>query len=69
MLPADLAEIIRSRRKTLRLTQDELAALAGCSPRFVRAVEAGKATVRLDKFSALLDALGLELHAQVRRPA
>ena len=39
----------------------ELAELAGCSTRFVHMVEAGKATVRLDKVLDLLEVLGLEL--------
>jgi y4mF family transcriptional regulator len=57
---------IRSRRKSLRLTQAALADLAGCSSRFVREVEGGKATVRLDKLLALLHALGLELRVSPR---
>jgi len=58
---------LRQRRKALGLTQDELADLAGCSPRFVRALEAGKATVRLDKVVDILDALGLELSTRLRQ--
>ncbi len=64
---AALAGQVRARRKSLRLTQEGLAELALCSSRFVRALEAGKATVRLDKLIAVLDALGLELTAHVRR--
>jgi HTH-type transcriptional regulator / antitoxin HipB len=63
-----LGQQVRERRRSLRLTQDSLADLAGCSTRFVRALEAGKPTVRLDKLLAVLDALGLELSAQPRRP-
>ena len=63
---ASLAEQIRSRRKSLRLTQDDLADLAGCSTRFVRALESGKRTVRLDKLLSVLEALGLELSARPR---
>lgn len=64
-----LGEAVRSRRKALRLTQEDLADLAGCSPRFVRALEAGKASVRLDKLAAVLAALGLELTATRRTPS
>ncbi len=64
-----LAQRVRERRKSLRLTQDELADLAGCSARFVRALEGGKAGVRLDKFLDVLNALGLELALEPRRPA
>ncbi|MDQ2826491.1 MAG: helix-turn-helix transcriptional regulator [Actinomycetota bacterium] len=62
-----LASLVRERRKALSLTQQDVADLAGCSVRFVRAFESGKATVRLDKMVAVLDALGLELSASPRR--
>lgn len=56
----NLDAVVRSRRATLGLTQQELADLAGVSERFVRAVEQGKQTVQFDKVGALLEALGLE---------
>jgi y4mF family transcriptional regulator len=56
-----LARQVRQRRKSLKLTQADLADLAGCSARFVRAFEQGKQTVRLDKVLDLLEVLGLEL--------
>lgn len=62
-----LAQQMRARRKSLRLTQQDVADLAGCSARFVRALESGKPTVRLDKLVAVLEALGLELSAHPRR--
>lgn len=52
---------IRRRRLELGLRQDELAALAGVSPRFVHTLEQGKPTVRLDKMLAVLRQLGLDL--------
>lgn len=63
-----LATDVRDRRSQLGLTQRDLAELAGVSERFVRAVESGKPTVRLDKLQSLLDALGLEFRARVREP-
>ncbi len=63
------ADQIRERRKALRLTQQDLADLAGCSVRFVREVESGKLTVRLDKVAAVLAALGLDLRAERRVPS
>ncbi len=59
--PTALGRQIRERRRSLRLTQDELADLAGCSSRFVRALEVGKPSVRLDKVLDVLDVLGLDL--------
>jgi len=64
-----IAQAVVRRRKALRLTQEGLADLAGCSPRFVRSLEAGKRTVRLDKLLSVLEVLGLELTASVRRPS
>lgn len=58
-----LGDDIRERRRQLGLRQRDLADLAGASERFIRELEHGKATVRLDKVRAVLDALGLELRA------
>lgn len=63
---ADLAEQVRARRASLALGQEELAELSGTSVRFIRSLEQGKATVRLDKVQAVLDVLGLELTARLR---
>lgn len=62
----DLATTVQQRRKELHLTQEDLADLSGCSSRFVRSVEAGKTSIRLDKLVAILAALGLELTAERR---
>ena len=61
MTAEEIARAVRERRRSLRLTQEELADLAGCSARFVRALEAGKESVQLDKLRQVLEALGLEL--------
>lgn len=52
---------VRSRRRSLRLRQGELADLAGVSERFVYALENGKRSVQLDKVLAVLSTLGLHL--------
>ena len=62
----DLAARVRDRRRALSLTQQDLADLAGVSERFVRFVEQGKASVRLDALAAVLDALGFELAVVTR---
>jgi HTH-type transcriptional regulator/antitoxin HipB len=58
---AQLSRAVRTRRVDLGLLQAELADLAGCSERFVTALEAGKATVRLDKVLDVLAVLGFDL--------
>lgn len=62
-----LAAIVTARREELGLRQAELAELAGCSERFVVAVEAGRTSVRLDLLIGLLGTLGL--HLEVTRGA
>ena len=56
-----LGAALRNRRKSLGLTQQELARLAGCGLAFLYELESGKATVRLDKLLGVLGVLGLEL--------
>ncbi|MBT2597790.1 type II toxin-antitoxin system Y4mF family antitoxin [Arthrobacter sp. ISL-72] len=64
-----LAAEVRGRRAALRLTQHDLAQLAGVSERFVRFVEQGKRSVQLDSLLALLETLGLELQLTTRTRA
>ena len=52
---------MRARRVALRLTQADLADLAGVGLAFLYDLERGKPTVRLDKTLAVLRALGLAL--------
>jgi y4mF family transcriptional regulator len=61
-----LAAQVRERRRVLKLTQDQLADLAGCSARFVRSLEAAKPGIRLDKLLDVATVLGLELELHPR---
>jgi HTH-type transcriptional regulator / antitoxin HipB len=61
---ADLAQVVRGRRRQLDLRQEDLADLAGVSLRFVQALEAGKLTVQLDRVEAVLAVLGLRLRVE-----
>lgn len=63
----ELAAEVRRRRKVLRLTQKELADLAGRGPDFLYDLERGKPTIRLDKLVPVLDVLGLRLKLEPRR--
>jgi len=65
-ITAGLAEQVRARRASLTLGQEEVAELSGTSVRFIRNLEQGKQTVRLDKVQAVLDVLGLELTVRLR---
>ena len=57
----ELGGYVRNKRKTFRLTQVELAERSGVGIRFVRELEAGKATVQLDKVNQVLNLFGEEL--------
>jgi HTH-type transcriptional regulator/antitoxin HipB len=59
--PPAWGRAVRRRRLELGLRQDELAALAGVSPRFVHTLEQSKPSVRLDKMLSVLGQLGLDL--------
>lgn len=53
-----IGAFIRQRRKLLKLTQVQLAAKAGVGLRFVRELEQGKGTLRLDKVNEVLQMFG-----------
>ena len=56
-----LADFIRQQRKNYKLTQQELADRSGVGIRFVRELEGGKATLRMDKVNMVLDLFGAKL--------
>ena len=56
-----LASAVRARRRALRLTQAQLARLAGCGTAFLYDLENGKPSLRLDKLLDVLATLGLQL--------
>jgi len=59
-----LGYAIRRQRKALRLTQAQLAQLAGCGVAFLYLLEKGKPTVQLDKVLDVLNVLGLQLRLE-----
>ena len=63
-----LGASVEQRRRVLQLRQEELAELADVSVRFVRTLEHGKPSVRLDKVLDVLEVLGLDLDVRVRSP-
>ncbi|RUT72944.1 helix-turn-helix transcriptional regulator [Ancylomarina longa] len=56
-----LSEFVKQKRKLLNLTQQDLADKAGVGLRFVRDLEQGKATLRMDKVNQVLILFGKEL--------
>ena len=56
-----IGEKIQELRKTAKITQVELSVRAGVGLRFIRELERGKPTVRLDKVDQVLEFFGYHL--------
>lgn len=56
----NIAEFIKYKRKEAGLTQEEFAIRSGLGLRFVRELEQGKETVRMDKVNQALSMFGME---------
>lgn len=57
----ELAIFLKERRKKTGLTQPQLAQKAGVGLRFIRDMEQGKETLRMDKVNQVLKLFGQEL--------
>lgn len=55
-----IARFVRESRKAAGLTQEEFAVRSGLGLRFVRELEQGKLTVRMDKVNAALVMFSME---------
>ena len=58
-----LSDFVREKRKQYKMTQRDLAERAGVGLRFIRELEGGKRTLRMDKVNVVLDLFGCELGA------
>lgn len=56
-----IAEFVKSKRNNAKLTQPQLAEKAGVGLRFIRDLEQGKPTLRLDKVNQVLQLFGHQL--------
>ena len=56
-----LKEFVKEKRRLTNLTQPVMAEKAGVGLRFVREMEQGKVTLRLDKVNQVLKLFGFEL--------
>lgn len=59
----DLGTMLRSRRKRLGYTQEQVAEMMGCSPRLVSEMERGRGTVGFNRMLAYATGLGIDLAA------
>jgi len=63
----ELGKVILERRKSMGLSQDDVAAFSGVSRRFITAIENGKLSVSLEKVLAVTTSLGLDLRFEIRK--
>ena len=59
-----LSTYVKAMRKQYNLTQVELSEKSGVGLRFVRELEQGKQTLRLDKVNQVLNLFGIEIGIQ-----
>lgn len=57
----EIGRFVRDRRKAAKLSQKELAEVAGVGQRFISELERGKPTVRLSEVDAVLAVFGKRL--------
>ena len=62
----ELAEFIRQHRKSLGMTQVDLAGASGLGVRFIGDLERGKATCEVGKTLQVLTMLGIEIQLRTR---
>lgn len=56
-----LSATVKALRKEYNLTQEDLSMKSGVGLRFVRELEQGKSTLRLDKVNQVLELFGMEM--------
>ena len=64
----NISDFVKNQRKIHGLTQVELARKAGVGLRFIRELEQGKATLRMDKVNQVLQLFGKTLGPADLRP-
>lgn len=61
---SEFAEILRSRRKELNLTQEELAEKVGKKRTYIARIEKGETDMQLSSFINISQALGIKLKTE-----
>jgi y4mF family transcriptional regulator len=57
----EIAKFVKEKRSAVKLTQQEFALKAGVGLRFIRDLEQGKKTLRMDKVNQVLSMFGHQL--------
>ncbi len=64
----NISVFIKQKRKEVGLTQEELAGKAGVGLRFIRELEQGKHSLRMDKVNQVLALFGSQLGVERSEP-
>ena len=67
MLPKRIGEAIKNRRRSLKITQPDLADLAKISVNTLYKIERGEGNPTLDVLEKIGDVLGLEIKLEVKQ--
>lgn len=62
-----LTEVIKSRRKTLAISQQDLAEMAGVGLATIKDIERGKGNPSMGTVSRIMEVLGMEISFKVRQ--
>lgn len=60
-MTSELIQVVKSKRKELGMTQEDLADRAGVGLRFIGDLEQGKQSLRLDKINQVLSLFGMKM--------
>jgi y4mF family transcriptional regulator len=63
----DIGQLIKKRRKFLKLTQIDIAEIIGMSRRSLQMLEKGEGNPTFEQLSKILSTLGLEIKISVKR--
>lgn len=63
----NLAEVIKKRRKTLNISQRDLAEMAGIGLATIKDIERGKGNPSMGTVSRIMEVLGMEIEYKVRQ--
>lgn len=62
-----VATVIKERRAVLRISQEQVAELAGVGLRTLKALESGKGNPTLDTLTKVADVLGMQLVLKIKK--
>jgi y4mF family transcriptional regulator len=60
-----ICELVQDRRKSIKIRQEDLAEIAGISPRTLRDIEKGIANPELETLLKIFEVLGLDIKVEV----